>query len=146
MARTQQRRWSKEATCPSINSANAFYDREELRMDRVCQRMQAMDKGGCGCIEEFVSEAVNAAAVSGGGVLPMAVADDLLEGDAVSGTAPGGDDDLGVFFGDLFGCGLLAWGTEEGASGGFDEFDDPELRVDEGLAPFFAVNPDYLVI
>jgi len=33
-----------------------------------------------------------------------------------------------------------AWGTEEGAIGGGDEFGNPMLRVNEGFAPLFGVD------
>ena len=71
-------------------------------------------------------------------LLPSAIANDLLQRDAISGTAPRGDDDVRISGTDGVSSGVLAGFADEIASGGFDEFCDPELRVNDGLSPFFA--------
>jgi hypothetical protein len=73
-------------------------------------------------------------------MMPVALFDDTVEGDAVSGAAPGEEEDVGVGCDDGFGGGLDAGCAYEGASGCGDEFGDPGLGVDEGIAPLFAVD------
>lgn len=70
----------------------------------------------------------------------MALVDDAFEGDAGSGSAPGGEDDIGVGGGDGFGCGGASGRAEEFSAGCFYQLGDPMLGVDERLAPFFAVD------
>ena len=61
-------------------------------------------------------------------------------GDAVSGAAPGEDEDVGVGFGDSFWRGVGSGYADEGSAGSGDELGNPGLGVDEGLAPLFAVD------
>ena len=72
--------------------------------------------------------------------MPLALVDDAFQGDTVSSSAPGEEEDVGVGGGNGFGCGVGAGYAEETASGGFNEFGDPMLGVNEGLAPLFAVD------
>ena len=62
----------------------------------------------------------------------------FLQGDAISGATPGGDDDVGLRIRYVFGGGSLAGLAEESAAGRFDQFSYPGLRRDERLAPLFA--------
>ena len=72
--------------------------------------------------------------------MPVALGDDAVEGDAIPCSAPGEEEDVGVGCGDGFGGGVGAGCAEILASGGFDQFGDPGLGVDEGFAPLFAVD------
>ncbi len=69
---------------------------------------------------------------------PGALADDLLERNPVTGATPRGDDDVRVGVANDVGASVLAGLTNKFSTGGFDQFCYPELRVNDGLAPFFA--------
>ena len=73
-------------------------------------------------------------------MMPVALCDDAIEGNAVSGSAPGEEEDVGVGCGDGLGSGLGSGCADEGAAGCGDEFGDPGLGVDGGLAPLFTVD------
>ena len=73
-------------------------------------------------------------------MMPVALCDDAVEGNAVSGSAPGEEEDVGVGCCDGLGSGLGSGCADEGAAGCGYEFGDPGLRVDEGLAPLFTVD------
>lgn len=70
----------------------------------------------------------------------MSLLDDVFEGDAGSGSAPGGEDDVWCGSGDGFGCGGGSGRAEEFSAGRFYQLGDPMLGVDERLSPFFAVD------
>jgi hypothetical protein len=93
-----------------------------------------------GGVEELVGDAEDATFLHSFQVMPVALLDDSLEGDAVPCPAPGEEEDVGVGFGDDFCGGVSARFTEIFASGGFYQFSYPGLGVDEGLAPLFAVD------
>ena len=102
--------------------------------------MEAIDERWRWRVEKFVGNAIDAGSASGRELLPLAPGDDFFEGDAASGSAPGGKDDVGLGGGDSFrgrGCARCA---EEAASGDFNEFGDPGLGVDERFAPLLAVD------
>ena len=101
---------------------------------------QALQKGVGRGVEELVGAAEDSALTDGFEGLPVALLDDAAEGDAIPCSAPGEEKDVRVGGGDLFGGGMRAGCAEIVAAGGFDEFGDPGLGVDEGLAPLFAVD------
>ena len=101
---------------------------------------EAFEEGGAGGVEELVGDAEDAAVADGAEVVPVALFDDAVEGDAVPCSAPGEEEDVGVGGGDGFGGGVGSGLAEVAASGGFDQFGYPVLGVDEGLAPLFAVD------
>jgi hypothetical protein len=101
---------------------------------------EAVEEGRGWGVEEIVGNRDDAAVANGREVLPAAAGDDFGERDAVAGAAPGEDEEVGVGGGYGLGRGVGAGGAEELAAGGVDEFGDPGLGVDEGLAPLFAVD------
>ncbi len=109
-------------------------------MEGAGEAGKAFEEGGRGGVEVLVRKDVDAAVADGAKVVPVALGDHFFEGDAVSGAAPGEDEDVGVGGGDLVGGGVGAGLSEEAAVGGFDEFGDPGLGADEGFAPLFAIH------
>ena len=101
---------------------------------------QPFEERVCGSVEELVGDAEDSAFLHGFQVMPVALGDDAIEGDAVPCSAPGEEEDVGVGVGYDFRGGMSAGFTEVFASGGFDQFGYPGLGVDEGLAPLFAVD------
>ena len=112
----------------------------EVRVSCAGYAGEAFEEGGAGGVEELVGDAEGAALADGAEVLPVALNYDSFERDAVSGSAPGEEEDVGVGYGYDFGGGVSAGFAEVLASGGFDQFGYPVLGVDQGLAPFFAVD------
>ncbi len=114
---------------------------EEVGVDGGGEVGEAVCECGDGRgVEVLVGDAVDAVIADGAEMMPVALGDDAVEGDAVSGAAPGEEEDVGVGCGDGFGGGLGAGCADECASGCGDELGDPGLGVDEGLAPLFAVD------
>ena len=105
---------------------------------------EAFEEGWRGGVEEFVGDAEDAVVANGGEMLPVALSDDAFEGDSIPCSAPGEEEDFGLGgFGEAGDgvCGGVSAGfAEEGSAGGFDQFGDPVLGVDEGFAPLFAVD------
>jgi hypothetical protein len=91
-------------------------------------------------VEELVGDAEDSALTDSFEGLPAALLDDAVEGNAIPCSAPGEEEDVRVGGCDLFGGGVVAGGAEIVAAGGFDEFGDPGLGVDERLAPLFTVD------
>jgi len=70
-------------------------------------------------VEEFVGDAEHSALADGAQVLPAALLDDALEGDAISGAAPCQQQNVGGGGGDLFRRAVLVWEPDWCASRGF---------------------------
>ena len=120
-------------------------DRVEARWEQggveyVGDSPETFEEGGGWSVEELVGDAVDLAVADRAEVVPVALGYDAVEGDAVPCSAPGEEEDVGVGCDDGFGCGLGAGCAHECASGCGDEFGDPGLGVDEGIAPLFAVD------
>ena len=101
---------------------------------------QALEQRGRGGVEELIGDAEDSALADGAERLPVALSDDAFEGDAIPCSAPGEEEDVGIGFGYCFRRGVGAGFAEILASGGLYQFGDPGLGVDEGFAPFFAVD------
>jgi len=114
--------------------------RIELRVHSAGEAGEALKKRWGGGVEVLVRNNVDATLADRAEAVPVALSDDLLEGDAVAYAAPGEEEDVGVGGRDLVRCGVGSGGPEEAAVGGGDEFGDPGLRADERLAPLFAVD------
>jgi len=81
---------------------------------------EAFEERVGGSVEELVGDAEDSAFLHGFQVMPVALLDDAIEGDAVPCSAPGEEEDVGVGGGDVFGGGVRAWGSQIASSGGFD--------------------------
>ena len=101
---------------------------------------EAFEQSGSRGVEELIGNAEDSALADSAEMMPVALSYDLFEGNAVSGSAPGEEEDVGIGFGYGLGRGVGAGLAEVSASGGFYQFGDPALGVDEGLAPFFAID------
>ena len=101
---------------------------------------EAFDQAGAGSVEEFIRDAENTAFANSAEGAPVSFGDDLFEGDAITGSAPREEKDIGICFGYGFGTGVGSGLAEESTTGDIYQFGDPLLGVDEGLAPFFAVD------
>jgi hypothetical protein len=101
---------------------------------------EAFEEARARSVEELVGDAEDAAFADGAEMVPVALRYDFFERDAVSGSAPGKEENVGVGFGYGLWSGVGAGFAEVLATGNFDQIRDPGLRVDEGLAPFFAID------
>jgi hypothetical protein len=101
---------------------------------------EALEEGMGGGVEELVGDAEDPMIADRLERLPVALLNDAVEGDAIPRSAPAEEQDVGIFGGDVFGCGVGTWCAKVVPAGCFDEFGDPRLGVDEGFAPLFAVD------
>ena len=117
---------------------------EEFGVSCGCDAAKALQDRWGGGVEVFVGNTEDSAIADGAEVVPVALCDDTLEGNAIPCPAPGKEENVGLFGlgerGDVLGGGVGAGGAEELAACCVDEFGYPVLRVDEGLAPLFAVD------
>ena len=67
---------------------------------------EAFEERGGGGVEVLVGDAIDLAVLDGLEVVPVALGDDTVEGDAVPCSAPGEEEDVRVGSGDGFGSGL----------------------------------------
>lgn len=118
--------------------AQARGGREELRVNSGGESAQSLQQGRRGSVEELVTDAVNASLADGAQVGPAASFDNFLQRNAVASSAPGGNEDVGIEGANRFGLELLAGFGEGTASGSLNEFGNPRLGGDQGLAPFFT--------
>jgi hypothetical protein len=81
---------------------------------------EAFEEGLGGGVEVLIGDAEDTTLLNGSQVMPVALVDDALEGDAIPCSAPGEEKNVGVGCGDLFGCGVGAGSAEVLASSGFD--------------------------
>src|SRR5438128_5384749 len=107
-------------------------------MDSCRKRPQALDQSGCGRVEKFVANTVDAAGLTGAHLAPATVADDLFQRHAITRAAPGRDKDVGVLVKHCLGQALRTCFADELATRCFDQFRDPFLRSNEWLSPFFT--------
>src|ERR1700761_1312292 len=115
-----------------------------VRMDGLGEGLKSVQEIGRRGVEQFVGDAVDAAAADGAELLPAALRDDLFEGHAISGAAPGGEKYLGIGLSDDLGLGMRAGLSQEDATRGLDQLLNPELRMNEGLAPLFAIDERFV--
>ena len=97
---------------------------------------QRMGRG----VEELIRDAEDLAAAHRAEVVPVALLDDTGERNAVSGAAPGEDQDVGIGGGDFFGGGVEARLAKVLTASGGNQLGDPVLGADQGLAPFLAID------
>jgi hypothetical protein len=114
--------------------------RVEVRVGRCGYAGKTFEQGDGGCVEELVGDAEDTSLADGAEMMPVALGDDFFDGDSGACAAPGKEKDVGVGGGDGFRGGVGAGFSEVSAAGGIYEFGYPVLGVDEGLAPFFAVD------
>src|ERR1700733_11381861 len=108
-------------------------------MERGGKCAQAKQDAGCGAVEPLVCNAEDAALPHSAQVLPAAPLNDALERHAIARTAPAEDHCVGIGSSDGVRGGLLCGVAEELSAGRFDQLCDPGLRMDERLAPLFAI-------
>ena len=101
---------------------------------------EAFEQGGRGRVEVLVGDAVDAGVADGPELLPVALGDDFGQGNAIACSAPGEEENVWIGGGYFFGRGVRAGRAEECGSGGFDQFGDPVLGMDERFSPLFAVD------
>jgi hypothetical protein len=109
-------------------------------MERGGKCAQAKQDAGRGAVEPFVCNAKDAALPHSAQVLPAAPFNDTLERHAITRAAPAEDHRVGIGSSDGLRSGLLGGGAEELSAGSFDQLCDPGLRMDERLAPLFAID------
>ena len=114
--------------------------RKSIWMYRGGKAGKALEDGVGGGVEELIGNAIDAAVCDGAQGLPAALLDHASQGDTISGAAPGEDEDIRVSGGNGFRRRGFAGVADEFAASSFDKFLDPGLRMDQRLAPLFAIN------
>src|SRR3954467_15213786 len=90
------------------NAPDALRLSKELKVNRVCQRLQPINERGAGRVQELVVDAVHATVARCRRLRPPALLHDLLQRDAIARTAPGGNDHVWCRCSNLFGGDLLS--------------------------------------
>ena len=80
------------------------------------QRIQAVKKRGRGRVEKFIANAEDPPRAGSRCLFPTAPSDNLLQRNAVARSAPGGDDNLRIEFGNFVESDPLTWLCNEFAS------------------------------
>jgi len=112
----------------------------EFGVDGGGDRGLTFEQGRGGSIQVFIGNAVDAGVTDGAKTLPISLSDDAVERNAVAGAAPSEEQNVGIGCSHYFGRGVRAGCAQESAAGGFNQLSYPVLRVDQRLAPFFAIN------
>ena len=107
-------------------------------MNRRRQRVETRNQRGCGSVQKFVGNAVNLRLPDRGSLRPSALAHDFCERHALTGSAPGRNDDLGIQSNYFFGGNLPARRAQKFAARCLYQFRHPALRCDDRLTPLFA--------
>ena len=90
-----------------------------MRMGGGSYAGETLEERSGGGVEVLVGDAEDTVGADGFEVMPVALVDDALEGDAVPCSAPAEEEDVRVGFGDGFGGGVGAGFAEVLASGSF---------------------------
>src|SRR3981081_2026176 len=106
----------------------------------MSQGVESLKKRGTGSVEKFVPDAEDAPSAGSGGLLPVAVSADFPQRNAVSCTAPRGNDDVWIQSHNFFGQDLLAGDAQEASASSFHQLRNPGLRSDQWFPPLFAEN------
>lgn len=69
---------------------------------------QSFEERVGGSVEELVGDAEDSALADRSERLPVALLDDAFKGDAIPCSTPTEEQDVGIFGGDVFGCGMGA--------------------------------------
>src|SRR6516225_512481 len=109
-------------------------------MDGSSQRVQAADQGGRGRVQEFVGNAIDTSMLSGVKCAPSALANDFFQRHPVAGSAPGGNENVGISSKHILRRGLIAGCGDEFSTNCLNEFRNPGLGSNQWLSPFFAKN------
>src|SRR5581483_465768 len=105
-----------------------------LRVNRGCQRVQALDQRWSRRVQEFVADAIHPPVPDRAQFTPLTAIDDLLQWYTIPGATPRSDDDLGIALAHVFAGGPLARFAHELASSRFHQLGHPGLRRDHGIA------------
>src|ERR1700730_10322401 len=101
----------------------------------MSQGVESLKKRGSGSVEKFVADAEDAPSAGSSGLLPAAIGDDFFQRNAVSCTAPRGNDDVGIQSRNFFGRDLLAGDALEASASSFHQLCNPRLRSDQRFPP-----------
>ena len=80
----------------------------EIGMDCGGYAGEAFEQARAGGVEELIGNAEDSAFADSAEMVPVALGYDLFEGNAVSGSAPGEEEDIGIGCGDGVGCSVSA--------------------------------------
>ena len=120
--------------------SQALRRHKHLRMNRRCQRMQALHQRARGRVQKLIVDAVHSPVFCGFGLLPPALGDDLFQRHTISGAAPRGHNHVRIGGGYFFFRRMFSRLAKEASAGGFHQFRHPCLRKNQRLAPLFAIN------
>ncbi len=112
-----------------------------VRVNGLREGVEAADESRSRSIQQLIGNAVNPAVSYRAQVLPAPLFDDALQGHTIAGSAPCGYDHVGIGGSHRLGLGRRPRFADEFAARSLDELHDPELRVDQGLAPLLAIDP-----
>ena len=101
---------------------------------------EAFEQARAGGVEELVRDAEDPALADGAEMMPVALRYDPFEGNAISSSAPGEEEDIGIGCGDGVRCSVSTGLAEVLASGSFYQLCYPALGVNEGFAPLFTID------
>src|SRR5947209_3972844 len=76
----------------SGNPANSVVAGKKFRMNRMRQRVEAVEESGRGRIQKLIADAEDASTSGGGGLLPTTPGNYFFQGHAVTRATPGGND------------------------------------------------------
>src|ERR1700744_93603 len=113
---------------------------ENLGIKRSGDRLQPLHQSRGRRVEKLIGNAENTMVADGLRLRPSGAGGEFFQRHAVAGSAPGGDDDVWVCLSNSFRRGDGPWLSQKDAACDLDQFPDPELRVNERFAPFFAVD------
>lgn len=102
------------------------------------QSAQTENESGCGSVQEFVSNAVNAVLFRGSHLFPATIANDFLQRNPVASAAPCGDNHIGILRKNGVDRCLFSGRAYELSAGRRDQFGHPWLRGNQGLTPLLA--------
>ena len=102
------------------------------------ERPQTEHESRRGSVQEFISNAVNPVLFRGLHRFPAPIANDFLQRNPVAGTAPRGDNYIGILCKKGFGRCLFSWRAYELSAGRGDQFGHPWLRGNHGLTPLLT--------
>src|SRR6185369_5792195 len=113
---------------------------KQLRVESRGQTVKSLHKRWRRSVQQLVGDAVDLSASRRRSLIPAPLLDNLLEWNAVAGSAPCSYHDLWIQLRNCLGSSLLSRIPYEFSSGGFHKLRNPRLGSNDRLPPFLAEN------